>query len=505
MALEEYRKKRDFKRTPEPGGTVAKHRGEPIFVIQEHHATRLHYDFRLEADGVLKSWAVTKEPTLDPSIKRLAVEVEDHPLGYATFSGDIPAGEYGGGHVEIWDHGTYRNIMLEKPEPATITEGIAAGHLEFELHGERLQGRFAMIRMKDHGPKHNWLFIKMKDEFALPPEEHGEKPATEERASRSKKPKSGANDGSTKRAPAASGAGRTKAASRDGEAREIEFSHLDKVMFPESGYTKGELIDYYRSVADRLLPHLRDRPVTLERLPDGIREGAPRFWQKNTPSYYPAWIKRVELESEEGKPVNYALVNDVETLLYLVNQGAITFHVWQSRIGSPDQPDYLVFDLDPGERPFTDVVAVARTLHGILEDEKIDVFVKTSGKSGMHLIVPWTVPGGYDEAREWAVEVGQRAVAEAPAIATMERSKSNRGGRLYLDVMQNVRGRHVVPPYVVRAVPAATVSAPLTWREVTPKLTPAKFDIKSMPGRISRQKQDPLHDLVRIIEGITRG
>src|SRR5205814_83815 len=136
----------------------------PIFVVQEHHARRLHYEFRLEADGVLKSWAVPKEPTLDPSQKRLAVQVEDHPLGYATFKGTIPEGQYGAGTVSIWDHGTYDNLLEDKPFPQSVTEGIESGRLEIALHGEKLEGRFALIRMGSRfgGKKPSWLLIKMK-------------------------------------------------------------------------------------------------------------------------------------------------------------------------------------------------------------------------------------------------------------------------------------------------------------------------------------------------------
>jgi bifunctional non-homologous end joining protein LigD len=146
-SLDEYRKKRDFAKTPEPApGTGARHR-RPIFVVQEHHASHLHYDFRLEADGVLKSWAVPKEPSLDPSRKRLAVHVEDHPLSYAGFHGTIPEGQYGAGEVRIWDRGTYENLLPGK----SVTEDIAAGKLEFALHGKKLEGRFALVRMHGKG------------------------------------------------------------------------------------------------------------------------------------------------------------------------------------------------------------------------------------------------------------------------------------------------------------------------------------------------------------------
>lgn len=134
-------------------------------MVQEHHASRLHYDFRLEADGVLKSWAVPKQPTLDPSAKRLAVHVEDHPLQYAKFSGQIPEGEYGAGKVRIWDKGTYQNLLASKTPPKTVTEGIEDGHVEVTLHGRKLKGKFALIRMNG-GKNTNWLLIKMKDEAA---------------------------------------------------------------------------------------------------------------------------------------------------------------------------------------------------------------------------------------------------------------------------------------------------------------------------------------------------
>src|SRR5947209_11476819 len=169
MVLEQYRAKRDFQKTPEPEARPAQSYRQPIFVVQEHHATRLHYDFRLEADGVLKSWAVPKQPSMDPAQKRLAVHVEDHPLAYADFKGTIPEGHYGAGEVAIWDRGTYDNLLADKPVPQTLSEGIEAGRLEFTLHGKKLRGRFALIRMRTKGRgKENWLLIKMRDELARP-------------------------------------------------------------------------------------------------------------------------------------------------------------------------------------------------------------------------------------------------------------------------------------------------------------------------------------------------
>jgi bifunctional non-homologous end joining protein LigD len=480
MSLREYQSKRNFRQTPEPPAHTGKNCRQLIFVVQEHQASHLHYDFRLEAEGVLKSWAIPKGPSMDPSQKRLAVRVEDHPLAYAKFAGTIPEGQYGAGTVGIWDHGTYEPITADKSEPRTVAEAIKAGRLDFVMHGEKLGGQFALVRMRG-GAKENWLLIKRNDEFARMEKAPPQAPQTRSPRQRSKKAVTGRRS-----------AGQP---STDGD---VDLTHPERVIFPALGLTKADVFDYYRRIAPRLLPYLRDRPITLERLPEGLG-GAdkPHFWQKNTPAYYPDWVPRVKLPSAAGKLVHYALVNDERTLLYLVNQGALTFHVWFSRVENVDRPDFVLFDLDPGEATFANVVLIAKRLHALLQTEDQDAFVKTSGKTGLHVLVPWTAAGGYEEARAWALGVAERIVAELPKQATVERSKSNRKGRVYVDVMQNARGHHVVPPYVLRAIPAATVSAPLTWREIGPDLDPGQFTLRTMFRRLSRQKTDPMAPLLR--------
>ena len=159
--LQEYRAKRDFKRTAEPPPKVAPPSAKPMFVVQKHDATNLHYDLRLEIDGVLKSWAVPKGPSLDPEVKHLAVHVEDHPMAYGSFEGTIPKGEYGGGTVMVWDTGTYENIQAAKENPLSMSEAFDAGRIEVFLGGKKLKGLFALIRTA-----RGWLLFKMKDEFA---------------------------------------------------------------------------------------------------------------------------------------------------------------------------------------------------------------------------------------------------------------------------------------------------------------------------------------------------
>jgi bifunctional non-homologous end joining protein LigD len=330
--------------------------------------------------------------------------------------------------------------------PGRTPAAFAAGKVEVELHGKKLEGKFALIRMAGDGRRENWLLINMKDENARASQERkfkGPVRVTRANRTRSKVP--------TAQRPVA------------GSPLPFEFTHLGKVMFPEKGYTKGDVLRYYTAVAPLLLPHLRNRPITLERLPDGVRPGAPHFWQKHTPDYYPDWIPRINVVGADGARVDYALVNDEASLLYLVNQGALTFHSWLSRVEDLDRPDFVLFDLDPGESTFAKLIKIAKRLHQELDSEGQENFVKTSGKAGLHILTPWTRPGGYDEARAWALSLAQRVAEALPDIATLERRKSARRGKAYIDVLQNARGHHVVPPYVLRAVPAATVSTPLEW------------------------------------------
>ncbi|HEX4589237.1 MAG TPA: DNA polymerase ligase N-terminal domain-containing protein, partial [Gemmataceae bacterium] len=396
--LKEYRAKRNFRATPEPGPNKAKpsangKRG-PIFVIQEHHARRLHYDFRLESGGVLKSWAVTNEPTLDPAVKRLAVRVEDHPLAYAKFSGDIPEGQYGAGHVEIWDRGTYELADVDR----TVDEGLVAGKLSIVLHGERLNGRFALVRMRGKsGKKENWLLIKSHDEFA-----------------------SAGSNGKAKPARRKAEPPDERTAAADGTPpRELTVTNPNKILFPDAGITKLQVVEYYRKVARRLLPFLKDRPVTLERLPDGLGPGKPHFWQKNTPKSYPSWIPRFTDKPGGDKAVEYVLVDNVATLLYLVNQGTITFHPWLSRLDDLDRPTFVLFDLDPGTAKFTDVVTVAQAVRRVLEADGRQAFVKTSGKAGLHVMSPWR-EGDFKAAREWAAGIAGRVRKELPDMVATE-------------------------------------------------------------------------------------
>src|SRR5918993_3991994 len=235
----------------------------------------------------------------------------------------------------------------------------------------------------------------------------------------------------------------------------------------------------------------------MERVPDGMAGGNRPFWQKHTPPHYPAWVPRVDFPTERGRPVQYVLVNDKATLLYLVNQGTLTFHPWLSRIQEPDRPDFVLFDLDPDEATFGDAVTVARAIHEVLDGEGVEAVPKTSGKRGIHILALWPGEGGFDEAREWARSVGERVVEELSDLATVEIRKAKRGKRVYIDTLQNAKGHHAVPPYVLRPVPGAPVSMPLNWDELTGRLRPGQFTFKTALPRLARQKVDPIQPLLR--------
>jgi bifunctional non-homologous end joining protein LigD len=823
--LEAYRAKRAASRTPEPFD--ARHPRPGLFVVQQHQARRLHYDLRLEWNGVLLSWAVPKGPSLDPAEKRLAVHVEDHPLDYADFEGVIPEGNYGAGAVIVWDLGRW--TPLGDPDA-----GLASGKLDFLLHGHKLRGRFALVRTggrRAAGGK-EWLLLKKRDAFAsadaapsprsvlsgltieeraagvrrdgaigarlaklraprarvraaavalqlaepwpepfsakgwlfevkydgwrvvaeggasgarlrtrggrdataLFPEiaralaalpcEHAvldgelvvldaegrprfaelqqraqagdprgadraavERPAllyafdllgfgdhdlrplplAERRAllqallpgpgplrvadawpdegravyaqiarlgleglvakrsdapyragrgpawrkiarrrtgefavvgytagrgeraplgalhlaarapdgglvyvgragsgldersvrdlrerlaplARDKVPCRGAppaargdhwveprlvaevrfaegtRDGRLRQpvflrlrddkplaeidgppgprpihgdAPAAAGSLRARHAGTSPNRakglpeRTLALTNLDKVFWPEHGLTKGDLLAYYRAIAPWLLPYLKDRPVTLVRHPDGIAGKA--FFQKDAPSWAPAWVRRETVWSEHGgREIRFFVCDDLESLLFVVNLGAIPLHVQASRIADLAHPDWCILDLDPKGAPFAHVVRLARALHALAEAIGLPAYAKTSGSAGLHVLIPLGGRLTFAQTRTLADLLGQLLVAEHPEIATLVRRVSARGGRVYVDTGQNGHGKLLVAPFSVRALPGAPVSMPLRWSEVNARLDPRRFTIRNAVARLRRLGGDPL-------------
>ena len=848
--LEEYRDKRASERTPEPFGG-APGTGVGVFVVQLHAATRRHYDLRLEIGGVLVSWAVPKGISADPADKKLAVHVEDHPVEYIEFEGVIPAGEYGGGEMIVWDIG--RCLMLEDPE-----EGIEKGKLLFELRGHKLKGVWTLVRLEKGETGNEWLLIRERrgghpiledgslpessilsgltveqmadrergwypgEDLAAALEQAGapERPvdpfevrfmlakprenafddpawhfelkldgyrmlaaAVEGEASlltrnghdalptfpdiaralrklpfrrvvldgevvvhdaagypsfrhlqkraRLSRPldirrasfeapasfyafdllafdghdlrdlplserrrflrdvvpeagpirfsehfegcgealfgqvqgmglegimakradsryvggrspdwlkihaaregrfvivgftspagsrtgfgalhlgaygpadaESGAatgddglalhyigrvgtgfddktladlrarldelksdgpafatpapagddhtwiepelvaeirykefTEGGLLRHPVFRGVLPTPEATGDGESHddqeavlptdcrlprdpraaltdpvrvdtspppveELPLSNLDKVFWPDEGYTKGDLITYYRDIAPWLLKFLKDRPLVLTRYPDGI--DGKSFFQKNAPGFQPEWVRTEAIWSEGSeRDIHYFIADDPAVLVFVANLGAIPLHVWASRIGSLDRPDWCLLDLDPKHKrddeevyaPFEDVVEVARMIGELCEEIGLPSYPKTSGSSGIHVMIPLGGQLDYEQSRTLALLLAKTVAAEIPDRATIVRNPSGRDGKIYIDYVQNGRGRLVVAPYSVRPRAGATVSAPLCWAEVKEGLSMEDFTIRTMLERARTLDPDPL-------------
>jgi bifunctional non-homologous end joining protein LigD len=751
--LSEYKRKRDPKKTPEPFGSKKGKTKEPMFVVQRHDARRLHYDFRLERNGALASWAVPKGVPLEPGQQHLAVHVEDHPLEYATFEGEIPKGEYGAGTVEVWDHGTYE-LLEEKKN----------GGLTVRLHGEKLDGTWALVPAHLSGDEKNWLILRKRDETAdatprrsgrtYPPmlatlaeevprgagwsfevkwdgyratttlaggeatltsrkgndlttrfsgvareipkalktpdcvldgevcalDESGRssfsamqqgKPGTPivyyvfdvleidgepvidlplverrkrlegllDRRNKTVRLSEAFDDGKalleaakqqqlegimakrldsrylpgkrtrdwlkikthseqefviagytkgTGRRASSFGSlvlgyysggdlvyagnvgtgfnsreieklldklrplrrdtppfrevpkmpkvrksdviwvepelvaevefaewthdGRLRAPSYKGlredraaeevrrekpitdritkGTRELKLSNLDKVFFPVEGITKGDLIEYYRAVAPALVPHLKDRPFTMVRWPDGIEAG--RFFQKDAPSHMPEWIPtfRTLVSTRESprqkKWVNFPVVNDELALLWMGNMGCIDMNTWYSRVDKPDRPDWVLFDLDPSpDVGFKETVQVALLVKQALDAFGLVGFPKTSSAEGMHILVPIERRYTYADTRQFAEIVAGAIARTNRGLATTEWTKSKRRGVL-IDANQNGEGKTIASAYSVRPRPGAPVSTPLHWDEVNEKLDPLAFTMPVVLERVRK-------------------
>ena len=273
-------------------------------------------------------------------------------------------------------------------------------------------------------------------------------------------------------------------------ANHLQPTNLKKVFWPTEGYTKGDLIAYYERIAPLLLPYLRDRPLVLTRYPDGIN--GKSFYQKDAPEFAPDWVRTERIYSRDTeRDIAYLVVDDLEMLRYVANSAALLIHVWASRVPSLERPDWLVLDLDPKGAPFRDVVAVALALRRILDDLDLPSYVKTSGATGLHLLLPLGARYTYEQTRNFARLLAVLGVEAEPQISTVTRPLRSRGGKVYIDFGQNGHGQTIVAPYSVRPLPGAPASCPLEWREVNARLDPGRFTLKTMAARFEAMA-DPL-------------
>jgi len=281
---------------------------------------------------------------------------------------------------------------------------------------------------------------------------------------------------------------------------QVEITHPDRVLFPADGITKRDLVDYYGEVAETMLPHLRGRPLSVQRFPGGI--GEQGFVQQDFADSLPDWMGRVEVTKEDGTVV-HPLAERREALRWLANQNCIALHAWQSRRGRLHNPDRLVFDLDPSDSDFAVVRATARAVAGVLQDLGLACYVQTTGSRGLHVVVPVRAETDFDTARKFARNVAEVVVADDAAHRTVEVRKDNRGGRVYLDIMRNAYAQTAVAPYSVRARTGAPVATPLEWDELdTLGLRADRFTIRDLPKRLAGQR-DPWADMSRHARSLT--
>jgi bifunctional non-homologous end joining protein LigD len=530
MALEEYRRKRHFDRTPEPSGGAAHGHTGRRFVVQRHRARRLHYDLRFEIDGVLVSWAVPKGPTLDPSSRRLAVHVEDHPIEYFDFEGVIPAGEYGGGDVIVWDRGTWEPVGTDDPARA-----VADGELHVDVEGDKLVGRFVLVRSDGRGSrarsgdKEQWLLLHKHDEHAVAgwdPEDHplsvksgrtnDEVAASPDAAWHSDRPASSAEERLGAAAlPPFAGPSPDELASLDALGREgwwvlqgrrMKLTNLDKVLFParrgDPGLTKRDLIRYHACIGPVMLPYLYDRPVNTRRHPDGVT--AQGFWQKAVPSHAPAWITRWRNDdADPGETEWYVVADSVPTLVWLANHGAVELHPWTSRAAAPDEPTYALIDIDPGtDTTFDDVLVLARLYRTALDHLGVVARPKITGKRGVQIWVPITPGPSFDDTRRWVEQVSRAVGATVPELVSWAWRVEERRGLARLDFTQNAINKTLVAPYSTRAAPGGPVSVPIEWDELDdPDLRPDAWTALTVLDRVARGG-DPFAPLLGVRQSL---
>jgi bifunctional non-homologous end joining protein LigD len=277
------------------------------------------------------------------------------------------------------------------------------------------------------------------------------------------------------------------------DGHDIELTRQDKVLFPGSGITKGDLVRYYERIAPVALPHWRDRPLSQHRFPDGIEgEG---FFQKEIPDHYPSWVERAKLKAQTDGSVTYALANNAATLVYLANQASITPHLGLSRIDRIDHPDWLVIDLDPQDDDFEKVRFAARATRRLLHRLELPSFVQTSGSRGLHVFVPLDRSADFTGVRAFARDLARHLASQHPDRLTTEQRKAKRGDRVYLDILRNAYGQTTAAPYAVRAREGAPVATPLDWSEAADaRLSPQRYTIANIFRRLSR-KADPWRDM----------
>jgi DNA ligase D-like protein (predicted polymerase)/DNA ligase D-like protein (predicted 3'-phosphoesterase) len=498
-ALAPYRGKRDFKQTPEPraGGRRPRRSAALSFVVQKHHASQLHYDFRLELDGTLKSWAVPKGPCLDPKVKRMAVQVEDHPISYAGFEGTIPPKQYGAGSVIVWDRG-------EWAAEGDARQGLAEGKLKFELRGAKLRGHWTLVRMHGkHERQEPWLLIKERDREARPlaqfdvveaepdsvlsgrgvddppPVTHGQEaagPPVQVRRETAQRP---ADDDHDEAAPAPRSGGATPMKTQT----TTRITHAERVIDPQSGTTKGELVAFYEQVGELMLPHLRGRPVALLRAPEGV--GGELFFQKHAKQDELPGVQLLDPSLDPGHDP-LLQIDGRQGLISAAQMNVIELHTWNALSKAIGTPDRLTFDLDPGEGvPWALMQDAALLVRTLLTELELPAFLKTSGGKGLHVVVPLRRQRGWDAVKGFSQAVVQHLAETVPERFVARSGPRNRVGKIFVDYLRNGFGATTVSAWSARARPGLGVSVPVEWEELPDLGSGAEWTVRNIGERLA--------------------
>jgi bifunctional non-homologous end joining protein LigD len=494
---------------------------------------------RLEIGGVLVSWAVPKGPTLDPSVRRAAIHVEDHPLEYFDFEGAIPSGQYGGGDVIVWDLGAWE--LHPGSGPADAGAAVAAGELHVDLYGEKLRGRFVFIRTgastspprrsgagtpaaattAPSGRSEQWLLLHKHDDEAVPgwdPEAHPRSVLSgrtnDEVRAAPLRQWSTAGEPPTPPATPTPGPGAPSAAvAPDGEdrqaqldqldrlggegtwavfGRELRVTNLDKVLWPgrsgEPPVTKRDLLRWSAQVAPVAMPYLAGRPLNMHRFPNG--GAGTGFWQKELPGHAPAWVPRWENPAAAaGESRTYLVVDEPAALVWAANFGAVEWHAWTSMADSPDLPTYALIDLDPGTATsWADLLVLARLHRSALEHLGVRGWPKVTGRRGIQIWIPIRRGPSFSTTRAWVEQLSRTIGAVVPELVSWRWQVGDRGGLARLDYTQNTRNKTLVAPYSPRPAPGMPVSAPIGWEELDdPTLAPDGFTIRTLPARLAER------------------
>lgn len=458
MPLSKYNKKRNFNKTNEPKGIINNANNKRLkFVVQHHIARRDHYDLRLEYNGVYVSFAVPKGPSFKIEDKRLAIKVEDHPISYGNFEGTIPKGEYGAGTVMLWDKGfwAYNN----KPN-------FNKGPIKFKLYGKRLKGNWSLVKMDDD----NWLLIKEKDKYVNKININNYKTSIKtNRTMKEIENNIKYNKNNTK---------------------DIIITSPNKKI--NNNITKNDIVKYYKSVTNRIMPYLDNRLISTVRCPNGLNKD--KFFMKHLNTNSKNIGKKI-IKDKNNINKDYYYIKNKNGLIEEVNMNSYEFHIWSSKQNSINKPDILVFDFDPDEKlPLKKVRDGVKDLKVILDKLKLKSYLKTSGGKGYHIFIPLKSTT-WKKTENIAKNISELMVQKYPNKYTINMSKKKRTNKIFIDYFRNKQGATSVCPYSIRLNKKMSISCPISWKDLD-KIKPNTVTIKNYKKYIKNNPWKSFFDTI---------